>query len=269
MTDLNNKTVLITGAGGGFGREMTRQFLAAGSKLVLTDLLDSTLQPVADIAGEHLVAAVAADLATQEGCGIIAGTCAARDIVPDVLLNNAGIGFSGRLDHVPREQWETLMQLNMMAPIRLTNQFLPGMIERGSGHIVNISSLAGWIGAPGLTTYCASKFGLRGFGVSLSADLEDTGVVVSNVYPCFSRTAILDSPQYGNETRWEVPENLISEPADVVVKMIEGIRKNKLHIFPDKHARRIYYLQRFFPGLIPIFNRRMKDAAVRAAKESD
>lgn len=269
MTDLNNKTVLITGAGGGFGREMTRQFLAAGSKLVLTDLLDSALQPVADIAGEHLVAAVVADLSTQEGCGIIAGMCAARDLVPDVLVNNAGIGFSGRLDHVPREQWETLMQLNMMAPIRLTNQFLTGMIKRGSGHIVNISSLAGWIGAPGLTTYCASKFGLRGFGVSLSADLEDTGVVVSNVYPCFSRTAILDSPQYGNETRWEVPENLISEPADVVVKMIEGIRKNKLHIFPDKHARRIHYLQRFVPGLIPIFNRRMKDAAVRAAKESD
>ena len=269
MTELNNKTVLITGAGGGFGREMTRQFLAAGSKLVLTDLLDSALQPVADIAGQHLVAAVVADLATQEGCGIIAGMCAARDLVPDVLVNNAGIGFSGRLDHVPREQWETLMQLNMMAPIRLTNQFLPGMIERGSGHIVNISSLAGWIGAPGLTTYCASKFGLRGFGVSLSADLEATGVVVSNVYPCFSRTAILDSPQYGNETRWEVPENLISEPADVVAKMIEGIRKNKLHIFPDKHARRIHYLQRFVPRLIPMFNRRMKDAAVRAAKESD
>ena len=268
MTDLNDKVVLITGAGGGFGEEMTRQFLAAGSKLVLTDISGKALRHVIEIAADKLVAAVAADLATEEGCGVIAGTCTARDVVPDVLVNNAGIGFSGRLDHVPRERWETLMQLNLLAPIRLTNLFLTGMIDRGSGHIVNISSLAGWIGGPGLSIYCASKFGLRGFGVSLSADLEDSGVVVTNVYPCFSRTPILDSPQYGNEEKLEIPERLISEPADVVAKIIKGVKNNRLHVFPDKHARRIHYLKRFVPWLIPMLSRRMQAEAVEAARES-
>lgn len=268
MTELTDRVVLITGAGGGFGEEMTKQFKAAGSRLVLTDFDESTLRHVADIAGNQLVAAVAADLATPEGCSVVAAACTARDVVPDVLVNNAGIGVGGRLDHVPRERWETLMQLNLLAPIRLTNLFLTGMVERGSGHIVNISSLAGWVGSPGLSTYCASKFGLRGFGESISADLEDTGVFVTNVYPCFSRTPILDSPQYGYEEKREVPENLISEPADVVANIIQGVRKKTLHVFPDKHARRIHYLKRFVPWLIPLLNRRMQADSIRAAKET-
>jgi len=266
MTDLNDKIVLITGAGGGFGQQMTRQFRAAGCKLILTDLSERALQGVVADAGDDLVAAVAADLATEEGCGVIDGTCTARGIVPDVLVNNAGIGFGGRLDHVPRERWETLMQLNLLAPMRLSNLFLPGMIERGNGHIVNISSLAGWIGSPGLSSYCASKFGLRGFGESLAADLEDTDVHVTNVYPCFSRTPILDSPQFGFAERREVPEHLISDPADVIANVIKGVQKNKLHVFPDRHARRIHYLKRFVPWLIPVLNRRMQSDSVRAGQ---
>lgn len=268
MTDLNDKTVLITGAGGGFGQHMTTQFRAAGCKLILTDLNERALRSVVAEAGDDLFASAAADLATEEGCGIIAGICTAIGVVPDVLVNNAGIGFGGRLDHVPRERWETLMQLNLLAPMRLSDLFLPGMIERGSGHIVNISSLAGWIGSPGLSSYCASKFGLRGFGESLAADLEDTGVHVTNVYPCFSRTPILDSPQYGFENKREVPEHLISDPADVIANVIKGVRRNKLHVFPDKHARRIHYLKRFMPWLIPMLNRRMQSDAIRAGEEA-
>jgi len=268
MTDLDGKIVLITGAGGGFGQQMTRQFRAAGCRLILTDLSEKELRGVIDDAGEDLLASAAADLATEEGCGVIAGICAAKGIVPDVLVNNAGIAFGGRLDLVPRERWETLMQLNLLAPMRLTNLFLPGMIERGSGHIVNISSLAGWVGSPGLSSYCASKFGLRGFGESLAADLEDTDLHVTNVYPCFSRTPILDSPQYGYEERREVPENMISDPTDVIANVIKGVQGNQLHVFPDKHARRIHYLKRFFPWLIPLLNRRMQSDSVRAGQEA-
>lgn len=268
MTDLSEKTVLITGAGGGFGQHMTQQFRAAGCRLVLTDITDRALRPAIDYAGDELLASITADLATEEGCGVIAGTCTTKGILPDVLVNNAGIGFGGRLDHVPRDRWETLMQLNLLAPMRLCNLFLPGMINRDSGHIVNISSLAGWVGSPGLSSYCASKFGLRGFGESLAADLEDTGVHVTNIYPCFSRTPILDSAQFGYNERRAVPEYLISEPSDVVSRIIRGVQKNQLHVFPDKHARRIHYLKRFMPWVIPMLNRRMQDASVEQGKEA-
>jgi NAD(P)-dependent dehydrogenase (short-subunit alcohol dehydrogenase family) len=268
MTDIANRTVLITGAGGGFGRHMVRQFGSAGAKLILTDLDDDALRGAVDDAGGALVGSVACDLSTEAGTVAVADACASHDVVPDVLVNNAGIGVAGRLDHVPRDRWETLMQINLLAPMRLSNLFLPGMVARGSGHIVNISSLAGWVGSQGLSSYCASKFGLRGFGESLAADLEGTGVNVSNVYPCFSQTPILDSPQFGYAERRMVPEYLISDPADVVARIIDGVRRDRLHIFPDKHARRIHYITRFVPWLVPLLNRRMQAESIEAGREA-
>ena len=265
MTDLHSKTALITGAGGGFGRHMVQQLRAAGSKLVLTDVSDATLHHAINDAGEDLRGSVAADLATEEGCNAIAELCASHDVTPDILLNNAGIAVAGRLDHVPRDRWETLMQLNLLAPMRLCSHFIPAMIARGSGHIVNISSLAGWIGAQGLSSYCASKFGLRGFGESLAYELKDTGVRVTNVYPCFSRTPILDSPQFGFDEPRKVPEYVISEPEDVVARIVDGIRRNRLHVFPDRHARVIHYLTRFAPWLVPMLDRRLDKQSKIAA----
>ena len=78
------------------------------------------------------------------------------------------------------------------------------MVPRGGGHIVNISSLAGWVGAPNLSAYVASKFGLRGFGESLAAELRSQNIQVSNVYPSFTRTPMLDSDQFGMGKRKRV-----------------------------------------------------------------
>ena len=267
MTDLNNALVLITGASGGFGRQMTAQFLAAGSDVLLCDRDEGPLLALqADFSGqaEHIKGVIAADLSNDNGCVQLFNDVRAKGLRPDVLVNNAGIAVSGRIDHVPQERWEALMQINLLAPIRLCNLFLPEMIARRSGHIVNISSLAGWIGSPGISTYCASKFGLRGFSESLAIDLEEFNIKVSAVYPFFSRTPILDSEQFGYEQRRTVPEDIITEPADVVAAIIRGIRRDRLHVFPDKMARRIYYLRRFCPWLIPRLSKRMQEKSIQS-----
>lgn len=258
MTDLAKKTVLITGAGGGFGRQMVRQFRDAGAKLVLTDIDADALQLAIDDAGNDLVVSIIADLSSEEGCDVLVETCMSSGVVPDILVNNAGIALAGRMDHVPREHWESLVQLNLLAPMRLCGRFLPALVERRSGHVVNISSIAGWTGAEGLSSYCASKFGLRGFGMSLAADLRGTGVHVTNVYPCFSRTPILDSPQHGYAERRVVPDYLISDPAHVVARILDGVRRNSLHVFPDKYARLIHYLARYAPWALPLLDRRIQ-----------
>ena len=267
MTDPAGKTILITGAGGGFGRQMVIQFRGAGARLVLTDYSESLLNDVVDESGTNLIASVVADLATAEGCDAVARLCSSHDIVPDILVNNAGIGVAGRLDDIPREQWETLMQLNLLAPMRLCNLLVPQMIERGSGHVVNISSLAGWVGSPGLSAYCASKFGLRGFGESLAADLEDTGVVVTNIFPCFARTPILESIQHGYDEPRVPPDYLVSDPSGVVANMIKGIRRNRRQVFPDKYSRRIHYVTRFLPWLVPYLNRRMQAESIEEGRK--
>lgn len=268
MTELKDRTVLVTGATGGFGSEMTRQFLAAGCRLVLTDLSQAALESLRDAQGDdagRIVALIPADLSTDAGASEIRRGCAEAGIVPDVLVNNAGIAVAGRLDHVPQERWETLLSINLLAPMRLTNLFLPAMIERRSGHIVNISSLAGWVGSPGLTSYCASKFGLRGFAEALAVDVEEFDIAVSTVYPFFSRTPILDSPQFGYDEKRKVPDDLVTEPADVVARIVAGIRRNRRHIFPDRTARIVHYLVRFAPWATTLLNRRLEALATKAA----
>ena len=267
MTNPANKTVLITGAGGGFGSHMVRQFRAAGSKLILTDMSDDALHGAIDDAGDDLVTSLVTDLSTERGCDALVEHCRSLAVTPDILVNNAGIAVAGRLDHVPRSRWESLMQLNLLAPMRLCDRWLPAMLERGNGHIVNISSIAGWIGSQGLTSYCASKFGLRGFGTALAGELRGTGVHVTNVYPCFSQTPILDSPQFGYEERRGVPPYLVSDPSDVVANVIKGVRRNRLHVFPDRHARLIHYATRFVPWLMPLLDRRLHAQSIAAGKQ--
>jgi len=265
MTDINNAVVLITGATGGFGRHMTKQFLAAGGRLILSDLDAEALASLKAGFGdqqERIITCIAADLSHESGCRSLVDAVADAGTCPDILINNAGVGVSGRLDHVPYDRWERLMQVNLLAPIRLCSLLLPQMIARGSGHIVNISSLAGWVGSPGLTTYCAAKFGLRGFSEALDLDIAEQGIRISTVYPSFSRTPILDSEQFGYAEKRVVPEDMLSDPADIVAAIVRGVLRNRKHIFPDSTARMVHYLQRFAPALMPILQRRMQSRTI-------
>ncbi len=262
MTELNQALVLITGADGGFGRQMMRQFLAAGSRLILSDIDEQRLRALqADFgaAPERVLGSVAADLSDADGCRLLYDEVLKIDAVPDVMVNNAGVGIGGRFDHVPRDRWEQLMQINLLAPMRLCQHFLPHLIERRSGHIVNISSIAGWVGTKGLTSYCAAKYGLRGFSEALAGDLEEFDIRVSTVYPFFSRTPILESDQFGYESRREVPDDIVTDPADVVAAIIKGVRANRNHIFPDRTAKQIHYLTRFFPWIVPALSKRLDE----------
>ncbi len=259
MTDLNGKTVLVTGAGGGFGKHLVEQLLERHCTLIVTDL-DAELLSLPGPPGNsgEIVLSHPADLSSATSCREFAQRCAAAGRVPDVLINNAGIAVLGRHDRVPARRWERLMALNLLAPMRLTGLFLPAMIARGGGHIVNISSLAGWIGGPHLSAYAASKFGLRGFGEALAAEVGRNNIQVSTVYPSISRTPILDSDQFGMGKRLHVPERMLSEPADVVANILHGVERNRVHIFPDRTARRAHYVKRFFPWAIPLITQRMQ-----------
>ena len=262
MTELNQALVLITGADGGFGRQMMRQFLAAGSRLILSDIDEQRLRALqADFgaAPERVLGSIAADLSDADGCRLLYDEVLKIGAVPDVMINNAGVGIGGRFDHVPRDRWEQLMQINLLAPMRLCQHFLPHLIERRSGHIVNISSIAGWVGTKGLTSYCAAKYGLRGFSEALAGDLEEFDIRVSTVYPFFSRTPILESDQFGYESRREVPDDIVTDPADVVAAIIKGVRANRNHIFPDRTAKQIHYLTRFFPWIVPALSKRLDE----------
>lgn len=262
MTKLSDSVILITGANGGFGQEFTRQLLEANSRLILTDIDEEKLVTQAqDIKQEiktgEIIACLGEDLSYAEGCKHLYRRVKALNIPIDILINNAGIGLFGRIDEVPCEEWEKLMQVNLLSPMRLTSLFVKDMIDRQQGHIVNISSLAGWVGTPGLAHYDASKFGLRGFSEALDKEVKPYHIQVSAVYPFFSRTPIIKSPSYGTLAKDYdgFPENLATNPRDVVRNTIQGIRNNKLSIFPDPQALTIHFLKRYSPHILNIITK--------------
>ena len=263
MTQLNQAVVVLTGATGGFGKELTKQLLQAGSQLILSDINQATLDGFAsNIANEittgKILACIASDLSNREGCKTLYDRVKALDIPIDILINNAGIAVYGRMDEVPPDKWETLMQVNLISPMRLSSLFVADMIDRRQGHIVNISSLAGWIAPGGMAHYSSSKFGLRGFSEGLFNEVKSYNVKVTAVYPFFSRTPILKSESFGTLAKdgAAFPENMATDPAVVMAKTLKAIVRNKLHVFPDRIGNIIHLIKKYSPTLFTLISDR-------------
>ena len=164
---LYGSTVLLTGASGGIGRATARTLDARGAKVLLNARRGDVLEEIRAelggrpecLAGDLSESWVAADLAERAG-------------PVDVLVANAALPASGALDGFEPEQIDRALDVNLRAPIQLTRALLPGMLERGRGHVVLVSSLAGKLASSGSSLYSATKFGLRGFASGLRQDVE-------------------------------------------------------------------------------------------------
>jgi short-subunit dehydrogenase len=180
---LAGRTILLTGATGGLGHALAAAFAARGSRLVLTGRRPEVLEALASSLPDAAV--VAADLTDP---GAVHALAQAHPEV-DVVVANAAMPGSGALETFSEAQIDRVLEVNLRAPIHLARLYVPRMKERGSGHLVFMSSLSGRAPVAGGALYAATKFGLRGFGASLRADLRGTGVGVSIVSPGFVHEA--------------------------------------------------------------------------------
>ena len=185
---LKDKKILLTGAAGGMGELIARELAAAGARLVLTDRDEPRLQQLVQSLGDGH-AAISADLCSASGLTTLIDRCvAAGDI--DILINAAGLSDYVLLEDQPGAKIDLTIQLNLTTPIRLCQGLLPMLHRRPEAAIVNIGSTFGSIGHPGFTTYCASKFGLRGFSEALRRELADTNIQLFYVAPRATRTSM-------------------------------------------------------------------------------
>ena len=183
--ELAHKTVLLSGATGGLGRAIAAALAGRGASLVLSSRKAEALDELAgSLPGDGHRTAVA-DLAEPEGAERLAAEAGAVD----ALVANAGLPGTGRLDDFSQQELERVLRVNLEAPIRLTRELIPAMQERGSGHLVYVTSLAGKAISPRASLYSATKFGLRGFALGLREDLWKRGIGVSLVTPGFVREA--------------------------------------------------------------------------------
>ena len=180
--NIGAKTVLLTGATGGLGHAIARRLAAAGARIVLSGRRADVLGA---LAGEIGAEVAAADL--SDPAAVRALAAAHTDV--DILVANAGVPASGRLQTYDDEQIERALLVNLHSPIILTHALAPHMVRRGCGHIVFMSSLSGKTATAGSSLYSATKYGLRGFGGAMRAELHGTGVGVSTIFPGFIREA--------------------------------------------------------------------------------
>jgi short-subunit dehydrogenase len=183
-------TALVTGASAGIGLEFCRQLARRGYDLILVARDAERLAAVAaELGARHGVGAevLAADLARDADVDrVVARLDGAAGLT--LLVNNAGFGTTGAFAESPPELQERMVRLHVLAPVRLTRAVLPGFVARGSGGVINVSSVASFIYAPGSANYCATKAHLTTFTEGLGIELAGTGVVVQALCPGFTRS---------------------------------------------------------------------------------
>ncbi len=259
MSAFAGRVVLLTGAGGGLGREFARQLLDAGAQLILSSHNPRRLKAAAEYAAEgskpdrggRIRSLIPADLSAAPECDRLAREVSRLAPDLDLIIHNAGIGLYGPVEAIPPDAAERLLRINLHAPIRITAALLPTLRANPRGQIVFISSILGRAALPGISIYSATKFALRGFASGLAAD----GYRVSTVYPFFTQTDILESPQYGGGPQRRAPDWLIDQPVPVVRATLAGIAAGKRHIYPSWRARLYAITAALAPDVLPPFSR--------------
>jgi uncharacterized protein len=216
LVQLQGSTVLLTGATGGIGQAIARALDERGARLLLTARRAEQLEQIAESLGGR-PQTLPADLTYD------ASALSERAGAVDVLVANAALPASGPIDDFTPEQIDRALDVNLRAPIQLTRALLPGMVERGSGHVVLVSSLSGKVASVGSSLYSATKFGLRGFASGLRADLHDSGVGVTVVFPGFVSDAGMLADSGVQLPRW-VGTRKPDQVAEAVVRGIEQER---------------------------------------------
>jgi short-subunit dehydrogenase len=186
MTKLKDKVILITGASSGFGEDAALLFAKKGCKVVLAarriDRLQNLAAKIQDAGGEAI--AIPVDIVDSLEVENLVKTTIDLYGQIDILFNNAGIG---RVDwfenHSLERDISTLVQVNLIGLMQVTREVLPHMLARGEGHIINMVSVAGLLASPLITSYAASKFGVRGFTDALRREVAPLGIKVSGIYP--------------------------------------------------------------------------------------
>jgi uncharacterized protein len=215
---LDGSTALLTGASGGIGEAIARALHGRGARLMISGRRADRLEALAAELGSGVELALA-DLAERDAPAVLARRAGAVD----VLVANAALPASGPVDDFSSDEIDRALDVNLRAPIQLTRELLPGMVERGQGHVVLISSLSGKVASVGSALYSASKFGLRGFAAGLREDLHGTGVGVTVVFPGFVSDAGMLADSGVRLPRW-VGTRRPEQVADAVIKGIERER---------------------------------------------
>ena len=247
MADTTWRT-LVTGASSGIGAEYARALRARGEAVVLVARRQERLAALAsDLGGEPAAVAITADLAREGAADELRRQIDERGLVVDGLVNCAGLGLTGPFASQSPSVIRAMCDLNVRAVVELTRAFLPPMLERRRGRIVNVASNAAFQPIPYLGVYAATKAFVLSFSEALASELDGTGVRVQALCPGITATEFLDVSATGGELR--VRRMPMMTPRQVVEASLEGLDRGRLRVVVGLSNRVLGFLaQRLAPG---------------------
>ena len=191
MFDLTGKCALVTGASGGIGGEIARALHAAGATVGLSGTREAPLQELAAELGER-AHVLPCNLSDMDAVDALPKQAIEAMGAVDILVNNAGITRDNLFMRMSDEEWQSVLDVNLTASMKLCKGVMRGMMKTRWGRIVNISSIVGATGNPGQANYAASKAGMIGMGKSLAYEVASRGITVNAIAPGFIATAMTD-----------------------------------------------------------------------------
>ena len=210
MNSLAGKIAIVTGAGRGIGRAVASNLAQSGCRIILTartlGQLEQVQQELSTTGAEAIV--IAADLTRDDEVQRLVDESQQRMGAPDILINNAGWGKRAAVVKVALEDLDQTLRLNLRAPMILARSFVPAMIRKGEGAVINIGSISGKTGEANGAAYSASKFGLIGFTQSLYEEVREYGIKVAVILPGFVDTPLIPPNR-------QLDRSKMIQPADV------------------------------------------------------
>ncbi len=244
------KVVVITGATSGIGRCLARAFAAEGAVVVGTGRDQERLMSLA----REVELALTLDVTDVDSVATAAAAIADGPGVVDVLINNAGIGLFDAWDHTSIQDYQRVMEVNLLGAIRVNQALLPAMVERGSGTVVQIASVAGERGYPKHTAYCASKHALIGYSRGLRKDLKGSGVEVVIICP-----PAVDTPFFENagflDYKAHHPGLKLMSPEEVAAQTLDAIDRSEPQRILGARAKALWLLDTFAPKAVDLLQR--------------
>ena len=256
--DFKNKVVLITGASSGIGKQTAIEFAKLGSNIILVARKKDKLEQVENQLKQfHVTTLVCAcDISKKDQVQSMSKIVLEKFNSIDILVNNAGFAIYGSVSDLSINEIESQMETNYFGTIYCIKFFLPSMLKKKSGHIVNVASVAASFGLPGIASYCASKFAMLGFSEGLKHELSGTGVGLTVVSPIMVKTEFFDHPSFEKMPKYS-PTSL--SPKTVAKAIVKAANSSRLEIITPSIVRIAVWLKHTFPYFInPILGKSFK-----------
>lgn len=255
---VQHKTIVVTGAGGGIGGEIVRELLKRGANVAAVDLRDEALQSLKGRLGEFDgdLSLHAANTTDRSAVAKLPDAILKDHEHIDGIMNVAGIiqPFV-KINDLDFDAIDRVMNVNFNGTVNMTKAFLPHLLKRDEAHVVNVSSMGGFLPVPGQSVYGASKAAVKLFTEGLYAELLNTPVRVSVVFPGATKTNITvnsnvgsNAPSMDSEEAKKSPIKML-EPSEAARIIVDGMEKNKMQIYTGKDSSMLNKLYRMSPRL--------------------